>query len=251
MSLAVDDGGRSTTAITLLLGLDALRNGAHPLRQVRDVVVAALGAQLVEGPLEPPEVVPVEPAGALGAVDVLGEGADVLRARELGVVRRADVDERADRRRRRVTTISSTTAAVIGGGGRVEGRVVDGVAVDLADVEVGLDLGDAGARDAVGAAPDAGRGRMVRVAEGGPVGPVDEGYDAAWGRGGAAVVLAFLGPRKRRETGTLLSVFFLFFLRKGVEEGLRVQEGAGWGLEREKGGERCVRAGLFHTWILE
>lgn len=47
-----------------------------------------------------------------------------------------------------------------GGGGGVrggrEGRVLDAVAVDLADVEVGLHGGDVGGGDAVGGAPDYG-----------------------------------------------------------------------------------------------
>lgn len=107
---------------------------------------------------------------------MLGELLGVLRADKLVIVRRANVDERLDGLR----------AAV----GRVEGRVVDGVAVDLADVEILLDLGDLFRDDAVGDAPDALRGRVVVVGEGGPVGPLDEGDDAAGGLRGAAVVLA-------------------------------------------------------------
>lgn len=71
--------------------------------------------------------------------------------------------------------------------------MLDGVAVDLADVEVVLDLGDLVALDAVGDAPDAVRGGLVGVVEGVPVGALDEGDDAAGGVGGAAVVLAGVG----------------------------------------------------------
>jgi hypothetical protein len=75
----------------------------------------------------------------------------------------------------------------------MEGGVVDRVPVYLAYVEVLLYLGHAGGDDAVGDAPDPVVGRTgVRVegAEGGPVVARDEGYDAAWGFGSAAVVLA-------------------------------------------------------------
>lgn len=48
--------------------------------------------------------------------------------------------------------------------------------------------------DAVGDAPDFGVGRGgVMVRELGPEGVGDEGYDAAWGGGGAAVVFAGKG----------------------------------------------------------
>lgn len=71
---------------------------------------------------------------------------------------------------------------------------MDGVAVDLADVEVGAHLGDAGGGDSVRGAPylggGGGRGDRVRVLQREPVGVRDEGYDAAGGRGGAAVVFA-------------------------------------------------------------
>lgn len=51
----------------------------------------------------------------------------------------------------------------------MEGRVVDRVAVDLANVEVVADLGDLVGADAVGDAPDAVGGCVVRVVDGGPV----------------------------------------------------------------------------------
>jgi hypothetical protein len=80
----------------LLLLLFARRDRPHPVRQVRDVLVAALRAELVQGRLQPPQVVPVEAARPLAAVDVLGELLRVLRADELLVVGGADVYQRLD-----------------------------------------------------------------------------------------------------------------------------------------------------------
>jgi hypothetical protein len=102
-------------------------DGPQPVRQVRDVLVAALGPQRGQRRLQPKEVVRVRPAGPGAARYVLGQRLRVLGADELVVVRGTDVDEGADGRAAR-------------GGRRVEGRVVDRVAVDLADVEVLLDL---------------------------------------------------------------------------------------------------------------
>lgn len=90
----------------------------------------------------------------------------------------------------------------------MKGRVLDAVAVDLADVEVGLDFGDFGGDDVVGGAPDAvllvssllqalvvgGTGEeggwLYWITEGFPEGPLDQCDDSAWGAGCAAVVLA-------------------------------------------------------------
>ena len=77
---------------------------------------------------------------------------------------------------------------------------MDRVAVDLADVEVVLDLGDAVRDDAVGDAPDrVWGGAVVRVGQGLPVGARDKGDDAAWRGGGAAVVFAVWGAREGGE----------------------------------------------------
>lgn len=70
---------------------------------------------------------------------MLGQRLRVLDTHELRVVGRADVDQGID---------------VRGSVGGVEGGVVDGVAVDLADVEGVSDLGDAGGDYSVGDAPD-------------------------------------------------------------------------------------------------
>lgn len=61
------------------------------LRQVRDVLVAALGAQLLQRLVQGQQVVPVQPARPLGAVDVLGQGLGVLGPDELVVVWGSDV----------------------------------------------------------------------------------------------------------------------------------------------------------------
>jgi len=159
---------RRRDGLVMLQGLDARD-------EIADVHVAAPGAQLVESDVEVVEVLLVEAAGAAAGEDVAGQLVGVLGADKLLVVRGADVDEGGDGRR-----------AVC----RMEGRVMDGVAVDLADVEILLDLGDALGDDAVGDAPDALGGRVVVVGELFPVGALDEGHDATGGLGGASVVLA-------------------------------------------------------------
>lgn len=100
-SSTIDLGELSTShfssfSVWLLPLLTRRHDGAYPPRQVRDVLVAALRAQVPQRLVEAQEVRPVEPAGALGAVDVLGERLDVLGAGELVVVRGADVDQCAD-----------------------------------------------------------------------------------------------------------------------------------------------------------
>ncbi|KAL2019216.1 hypothetical protein VTK56DRAFT_9943 [Thermocarpiscus australiensis] len=159
------------------------RNGPHPVRQVRDVLVPALPAELVQRLLQLPQVVPVQAAGPLAAVDVLCQLLRVLRPDELLVVGRADVDERLEgpvlREDLRVDARR-----------RVEGCVVDRVAVDLADVEVLFHFGDPLRGDAVGDAPHLVGCRVVVVGQLLPVGALDEGHDAPGGFGRAAVVLA-------------------------------------------------------------
>lgn len=61
------------------------------LRQVRDVLVAALGAQLLQRLVQGQQVVPVQPARPLRAVDMLGQGLGVLGPDELVVVWGSDV----------------------------------------------------------------------------------------------------------------------------------------------------------------
>lgn len=123
------------------------------------MLVAALGAQPVERPLQAEQVVAVEAAGALAAVDMLGEGLGVLRADELRVVGRADIYQGPDDRRPVVR--------------RHERRVVDRVPVDLPYVQVLFHLGYPVRHDPVRHPPNALRRRGVRVRQRGPVRPVD------------------------------------------------------------------------------
>lgn len=122
----------------------------HPLRQIRDMLIPALVPHRRQRRLQPKQILRVRPARPGAARNVLRKRLRVLRPDELVVVGGADVDERADGGTRR-------------GGRRVEGRVVDRVAVDLANVEVFFDLGDAEGEDAVGDAPDALGGRCMVV----------------------------------------------------------------------------------------
>jgi len=135
--LVAADGRKRTHDVGILTGRDPVKrtlSGPDPAGKIRDMLIPALAAQLVEGSLEAEEVVLVGAAGAGAAQDVLGQTLRLLRAGELVVVGRADVDEAADGGR-----------AV----GRVEGRRVDRVAVDLADVKVLLHLGHLFRDDAV------------------------------------------------------------------------------------------------------
>lgn len=137
------------------------------------MLVAALRGEIIQRYVETEEVVLVRAAGALAHEDVLRQLLRVLGPNELGIVGRADVDEGADGR---------------GAVGGLKWRVVDGVAVDLADVEVVLDLGDLFGLYAVGDAPDLVRRRVVVVGELFPVGALEEGDDAAGRLGRAAVI---------------------------------------------------------------
>lgn len=78
------------------LALLAGHDRPHAARQVRDVLVPALGAQLPQGLLQAQQVVHVGPARPLGPVDVLGQGLGGLRADELFVLGRADVRQGPD-----------------------------------------------------------------------------------------------------------------------------------------------------------
>lgn len=91
------------------------------------------------------------------------------------IVGRPDVDEGLDGRR----AVS-----------RVEWRVMDRITVDLADIEVFLDLGDTIRLDAIGNAPDLVGSPVVLIGQALPVGLFNQGDDAARCVRGAAVILA-------------------------------------------------------------
>lgn len=161
----------------------------NPIRQVRDVFVPALRTQLIEGSLQSPEVISVQATRPFAAEDVLGELLRVLGTDELLVVGGPDVDQRLD-------GAAQEGPRVVGGAGCwVEGRIVYRVPVDLSDVEVLLDLGDAVGLDAVGYAPDLVGRRVVVVGQLLPVFSRDESDDAAWVLGGATVVFAIFEVR--------------------------------------------------------
>lgn len=107
------------------------------------MIVTAIRGEIFESDLEVEEVVLVKTAWSLTPEDVLGELLGVLGADKLVVLGSSDIDEALDGGR------------AIGG---LEGCVVDGVAVDLADVEILFDLGNLFGDDPVGDSPDAVRG---------------------------------------------------------------------------------------------
>lgn len=149
--------------------------------------IAATGSQALKGDIQIEEIVLVEAAGSLAVEDVLGELLGILRAHELLVVGSTDVDEGANG---------------FGAVGGLEGRVVDGVTVDLADIEVLLNFGHLIRDNAVGHAPDPLR-RIVMVCQLLPVGSLDEGHDTTRRLRSAAMVLT--GSKGRAISGWDLS----------------------------------------------
>lgn len=106
---------------------------------------------------------------------MLGKLLRVLGADKLLVIGRADVDECPDGR---------------GAISRVERRVVDGVAVDLADIEILLDLGDMVRVNPISYAPYLIRGGVMVIRELFPVGAFNEGDDSPGGFWRSPMVLA-------------------------------------------------------------
>lgn len=91
-----------------------------------NVMIATIGSKLTEGGIETQQVVFVQAAGALTAEDVLGELLGLLGTDKLLIIWGSDVDQSANR----------------GGAiGRMEWSVVNGVAVDLTNIEILLDFG--------------------------------------------------------------------------------------------------------------
>lgn len=167
--------GRSDARATLFL--ISLLQGAHAACEVGNVFISTFRGQVLESRVEIQEVVLVEATRTLAHEDVLGKLLRVLRANKLLVVRSTDIDERTD-----------------GGGaiGRLEWRIVNGVAVDLANVQIVLDFGDLFRLYAVGDAPDLFRRGVVMVGEIFPVRAFYEGDDASGGRGSTTVILTLM-----------------------------------------------------------
>jgi hypothetical protein len=131
----------------------------HAACEIANVDIFALWAQLSQGRLQAKEIILVQPTGSTTTQDVLGELLRILGADKLLVIGRADVDECLNRR------------GAIGG---VERRVVDGVAVDLADIEILLDLRDMVGVNPISYAPYLVRGRVMVIRELFPVGAFNE-----------------------------------------------------------------------------
>jgi len=174
-------------------------NGPDTVRQVSNVLVPALRAQCVQSFLQLQQIVSVQTARSLAVVDVLCQCLGVLRADELIIVGCANVDQCLDGAlgRRHNGGIDRIET---GRGDGVEGRVVDGIAVYLADIEVLLHFFDSVRVDPIGHAPDSLRRGIMVICQLFPVGPFDQGYDTAGGLGCSTVV----------------------FTERGVEEGVSV-----------------------------
>lgn len=116
--------------------------------KIMNVVIATIRGKLPESSIKTQKVVLVQAAGPLTEKDVLRELLGILGTDELLVVRSADINQSTDRR---------------GAIGRIERGVVYSVAVDLADIEVFLDLSNFVRDDTVGNAPDSLWSRVMMV----------------------------------------------------------------------------------------
>lgn len=184
-------------------------NGPNTVRQVSNVIVPALRAQCVQSFLQLQQIVSVQPARPFAVVDVLCQCLGVLGADKLLVVGCANVDQCLDGAlgRRHNGGIDRIET---GRRNWVEGRVVDGISVDLADIEVLLHFVDSVRGDPIGHAPDSLRRRIMMIGQLFPVGPLDQGYDTARSLGCSTVVftgrgveegVSVLGSRWRKVMG--------------------------------------------------
>lgn len=192
-------------------------NGPDTVRQVSDVLVPALRAQCVQSFLQLQQIVSIQTARPFAVVDVLCQRLRILRANELIIIGCANVDQCLDgaletRHKGRIDRVETGR-----GEDWVEGRVVDGVSIDLADVEVLLHFVDSVRVDPIGHAPDSFRCGFMVICHLFPVGPLDQGYNTArslgcstmifTGRGVEGVVSVLGSPvekgKEREKRGTL------------------------------------------------
>jgi hypothetical protein len=196
------------------------------------VLVRALLAQTPQRFFKLIQIIPVLATRPTALHNLLRQGLWVLRTEELRIVRQADVHEALDW----IWQLGGVEGNVWGGRydlvgcGHVlwglfflrirvdlEGRVLDAVPVDFADVQVFLHFGDVLGGNAVGCAPDSGWGRGVLlrgevielerqflsfcvqscmvaylISQGFPELAVDQRHDATWIFACTAVVLAVL-----------------------------------------------------------
>lgn len=112
--------------------------GSHARGQIANMLIATLVRQFLQGCVQSVQIILVETTGALALVDKASQFVKILRTNKLLIVGSADVYQGAYRGR-----------AISG----VERGVVNGVAVDFANVQVILDLCDLVGLDAVGDSP--------------------------------------------------------------------------------------------------
>lgn len=147
----------------------------HTACKITNVDILTLWTELSQSCIEAEEVVLVQPTGATAAQDVLRKFLGILRPDELLVIRRANVDERPDGRR-----------AI----GRMEWRIMDGVAVDFSNIKILFDFCDVVGFDSVGHAPYLIGSRIVVIGELFPVRPFNESNYSPGGFWGSSMVLA-------------------------------------------------------------
>ena len=146
-------------------------NLTTPRRQIENMLISTLLAQILQRLLQLVQILPVLAARPTALYDLLRQRLRILRSQELRVVGQTDVHEALDRVRDvRWLRVASRRDALHRGAHVllallvVEGRVLDAVAVDFPDVEVFFHFGHVAGWDAVGCAPDSGRcGRMLEV----------------------------------------------------------------------------------------
>lgn len=138
-----------------------------PPRKITNMLVLTLLTQPLKRLMQLKQIIPILPTRAPTHHDFLGQRLRILRAEELRVIWQADVDKTPDLARDSGTGVWSWSDGLVSGAhvlvfGWREGRVLDAVAVDLADVEVLFDFCDVRGGDAVGGSPDTRRcGRML------------------------------------------------------------------------------------------
>ena len=122
------------------------------------MLIRAFLAQTSQRLLKLVQILPILTARSAALHDLLRQCLRVLGSEELWVVWQTDVYETFDRVRDVCWLCVAGWCDALHRGAHVlpvvEGRVLDGVAVDLADVEVFFHFGDVGGWDAVGCAPD-------------------------------------------------------------------------------------------------
>lgn len=145
-----------------------------PPSQVEDMLIGTLLTQPLQRLLKLVQIISILPTRSTALHDLLRQCLWILRTQKLRIIRQTDIHQALDRVRDicwrcvggRRDGLERCAHVLL----MVEGRVLDAVAVDLPDVQVFFHFGYVARGDAVGCAPDFGRGAgvlLVKVLLGG------------------------------------------------------------------------------------